>query len=444
MHVHAQRSFGSLDSRIETLTVLYYDTMSTPLIVRPLLSALQRALSYVSRRFIATTHNRSIAQYEVTVNAGLEEVARNEIESKFQVETRSLLGRVMFKTDSKLSEILKLRSVNNVFVVMFDETLKNGDMPTDAKSLESLLFSIGDRCDWRSGLEKWIEMSGFDCDLDTLMTNDPNLRDRQPKFRISSNRYGSDHKFTSPDLCSVFGHVVDTKFGWPIKLKGMDLDIYLNFNETRVYVDITLSRSCLAYRNITLTGLTTLKANTCYALLKKADIQVGDILVDPMAGSGAIPLECCACYHDGEMFAMTIGGELRRQTIKKCCLNARYFAKDKKYVPPSDFLRLDVTRLPFCDNSIDIFVSDLPFGHRHGSKEINGKLYPALLREMGRAARLSTGRAVLLTHDHKNMVAAYKLSRDLWTEISEDMVKVGNLKCFIYLYKRTSSLFVLK
>ena len=161
-------------------------------------------------------------------------------------------------------------------------------------------------------------------------------------------------------------------------------------------------------------------------------------MLDPMAGSGAIPIECCSTWVDKEIFAFPIGGEMSKKSLRRCKVNVSTFDQQR---PPSDFIRLDVTKMPFCDNSIDVIVCDLPFGQRHGSKEINQTLYPDLFRDMARVCRLTTGRAVLLTHDYKNMIEAYKKNLDLWSEKSNDFVKVGNLECFIYLFQRTSTEF---
>lgn len=58
----------------------------------------------------------------------------------------------------------------------------------------------------------------------------------------------------------------------------------------------------------------------------------------------------------------------------------------------------DCGALPLRDASVDCFISDLPFGRQHGTVEHNlTSLYPRLLREIGRALRPLTGRAVLLT-----------------------------------------------
>lgn len=416
--------------------------MNSLLTLRPLFSAISKILWSASSRRKSSTSNRSytneklFADYEATVNQGLEHVAQSEVMDKFGVTAQTAMGRVLFRTDESIDNILKLRSINNLFLTIFDKTLTDEEMPVDEKSLDKLLIDIGEQCDWRTGLEKWKEMSKFDCETNLLLTNDENLRGKQPKFRVSSKRMGCDHKFASPDLCRVFGGIVNDKFGWPVKLKDSDLDIYCNANENRFYVNLTLSPTCLAYRNIKVTGLTTLKAAICYAMLRKAQIQPGDIVLDPMAGSGAIPIECCDTWLDGENSAFSLGGDKQRKPLNVYNTNITSFM-EKERKPPHDMLRLNAKRMPFCDESIDVIVCDVPFGHRHGSTTYNERLYPALLRDMARVTRRGTGRAVLLTHDYKNMVEAYKQTRDLWVEKSDDFLRVGNLDCFIYLYART-------
>ena len=49
--------------------------------------------------------------------------------------------------------------------------------------------------------------------------------------------------------------------------------------------------------------------------------------------------------------------------------------------------RWDVTLLPLRPESVDVFVTDLPFGKRSGSKVENRVLYPKILNEMARVAR---------------------------------------------------------
>lgn len=44
-------------------------------------------------------------------------------------------------------------------------------------------------------------------------------------------------------------------------------------------------------RNIVHFGPTTLRATVCYNLLRLAKPKPGDIIIDPMCGSGSIPIE---------------------------------------------------------------------------------------------------------------------------------------------------------
>lgn len=44
-------------------------------------------------------------------------------------------------------------------------------------------------------------------------------------------------------------------------------------------------------RNIMYFGPTTLRATVCYNLLRLAQPQPGDIIIDPMCGGGSIPIE---------------------------------------------------------------------------------------------------------------------------------------------------------
>lgn len=376
----------------------------------------------------------SIANYEATVASGLEVIAQSEVKDKIGVDSETQRGRVWFSTDALVQDVLKLKSINNLFVIMFNKKLEDNDIPRDASSLESLLMRVGDECDWRVGLEKWKQMCKFELDLDKILTKDENLREFQPKFRVSSNRFGLNHKFTSPEICSVFGHVIDTKFGWPIKLKDFDLQVMANFNENHLYVGITLTPLALDRRNIVSTGYTTLRAATCYSLLRVANIQTGDIIMDPMAGSGAIPVECCYGWGE-EWLAFTLAGEIESKPLCKCKVNLDSFRAG----PPRDILQLDLRGSPIRDACIDVIVSDLPFGRRHGSKKHNRSLYPELLSEMGRMVRPETGRAALLTQDFKSMNHAYRQYRHLWTMKSCNFVKVGNLSCHIYLMQRSST-----
>lgn len=54
---------------------------------------------------------------------------------------------------------------------------------------------------------------------------------------------------------------------------------------------ITLTESSLHKRNIAHYGITTLKSTISFGLLQIAKPEVGELIMDPLCGSGAIPIE---------------------------------------------------------------------------------------------------------------------------------------------------------
>lgn len=60
---------------------------------------------------------------------------------------------------------------------------------------------------------------------------------------------------------------------------------------------------------------------------------------------------------------------------------------------PLDIYQWDVCNLPLKSNRVDVFVTDLPFGKKSGSKHENWTLYPKALKEMARVCSTGSGRA---------------------------------------------------
>ena len=378
------------------------------------------------------------ARYEATVATGLEAIAQEEIIAKLSAKTSTLNGRVLLETDRPVEELLKLRSINNLFVIVYDGHIPEGEMPENGDQLEVLLSGVATKCDWQLGLSKWMEMSKFDrCEFDQILTKNQELRCIQPNFRVSSYRYGPEHKFTSPEICIRMGNVLDEKFGWPIKMKEFDLEVHTNISLNHIFVTLTLTPISLACRYIISAGYTTLKAATCYALLRVAKVELGDIVLDPMGGSGAIPVENMACWRDNEWFSFSLCSDILETILPKAKTNMGIFQSDNGG-PPSDLLIFDVTNGALREGSIDVVVSDLPFGKRHGNKYLNRTLYPKILRDLARITRPSTGRAALLTQDFKSINLALKSNQDFWAQKLCNHVKIGNLECYIYLFNRTS------
>ncbi|NWJ09849.1 THUM3 protein, partial [Crypturellus undulatus] len=259
------------------------------------------------------------------------------------------------------------------------------------------------------------------------------------KFRVTCNRAGDKHSFTSNEAARDFGGAVQEHFQWKADMTNFDVEVLLNIHNNEVVVGIALTEESLHRRNITHFGPTTLRSTLAYGMLRLCDPQPTDIIIDPMCGTGAIPIEGAtewpSCYH--------IAGDNNPQAVKRAANNISSLLKKNENKEgassgiPLDIIQWDICNLPLRTGSVDIIVTDMPFGKRIGSKKKNWDLYPACLTEMGRICRPGTGRAALLTQDKKCFAKALSRMGHIWRKGQTVWVNVGGLHAAVYLLKRT-------
>ncbi|XP_078399940.1 tRNA (guanine(6)-N(2))-methyltransferase THUMP3 [Cetorhinus maximus] len=259
------------------------------------------------------------------------------------------------------------------------------------------------------------------------------------RFRVTCNRSGEKHSFTSMEAAREFGGAVQDLFKWKADMTKFDVEILLNIHDNEVVVGIALTEESLHKRNITHFGPTTLRSTLAYGMLRLCNPQSTDIIVDPMCGTGAIPiegaLEFSQCYF--------LGGDNNLLAVNRSINNINSLQKKRlekgriTWGLPLDVAQWDICNLPLKTSSVDVVISDMPFGKRIGSRRKNWDLYPACLKEMGRICRPETGRAALLTQDKKCFVKAMSRMGHLWKKSHTVWVNVGGLHAAVYLLKRT-------
>ncbi|XP_038596063.1 THUMP domain-containing protein 3 [Tachyglossus aculeatus] len=265
------------------------------------------------------------------------------------------------------------------------------------------------------------------------------------KFRVTCNRAGDKHNFTSNEAARDFGGAVQDYFNWKADMTNFDVEVLLNIHQSEIIVGIALTEESLHRRNIIEFGPTTLRSTLAYGMLRLCSPQLGDVIVDPMCGSGAISIEgICEwpnCYH--------IAGDNNPLAVKRTSSNiwslmTRNSTKERKgYIGlPVDSIQWDICSLPLRTSSVDIIVSDMPFGKRIGSRRRNWDLYPFCLQEMSRVCKPGTGRAILLTHDRKCIIKALSKMCDMWRKVQTAWVNIGGLHAAVYLLKRTPQVFI--
>ena len=371
--------------------------------------------------------------YDATVVTGLEKLAIKECREKVSVsEIHHSMGHVFVKTADRYEKLSKLHSVDNIYVVVYNRD-NMSLVEADSKQLLEIFTQAIEECDWNLGIQVWLEASGFSkCDRSTIldrMVNDTNVK---PSFRITCNRTGNQ-KFTSQDAAGVFGQMNDI-FHWPVSLKQFDMEILLTIKEKKFEIAICLSKVSLYNRYIVAYGITSLRGTIAFNLIQLAEIQTGDIVCDNLCGSGVIPIETAISWPNSFFLA----GDNNSVAIEKTTANIL-----ANKLNNCQILQWDATKMPLNDGSCDVFITDLPFGKRLGSKHLNQTLYPALMSEMMRCVRPNSGRVVLLTQDktNANRCISSERIRKYARLVHSVFVKVGGLDASIYLLRRNGTKF---
>ena len=93
-----------------------------------------------------------------------------------------------------------------------------------------------------------------------------------PSFRVTCNRSGEGHNFSSMAAAANLGGGIYNYFGWNVKMTEMDIEVIMNISNQEVTVGIALTREALHKGNIKEFGMTTLRPSICYGLLRYSTI----------------------------------------------------------------------------------------------------------------------------------------------------------------------------
>ncbi|KAH6921800.1 hypothetical protein HPB50_004999 [Hyalomma asiaticum] len=412
----------------------------------------------------------SVCRIEATVVTGLEHIARDECADKLGVRPETARGRVFFELPiDRVTEVWRLQGVDNLYVVV--ATFPNMEVPPSKGEMEVALVPLVQKMRWETALEVWRRMhpsAKFElADFFRKHQMEPNSgagdekeaeKKEGPKFRVTCHRSGENHKFTSMEAAAVFGGAVNDTFGWGVDMRNFDLEVVLHVDPGCVYVCLTLTPASLHHRHLEHFGPTSLRCTIAYNMLRLCDLKPSDIVCDPMVGGGSIPLEGCVNWPQ----TMFICGDNHPLAVQRSYDNLSALNEKRAKASPEarhvftttpwrvtllwhcssgqlcmDVCQWNVCALPLRTASVDVFITDLPFGKRMGSRPDNRVLYPKLLHELARAARPRTGRAVLLTQDKKSLSLAVGRQGRLWRQLRVHGVNVGGLAAAIYVLRRT-------
>ncbi|XP_060076883.1 tRNA (guanine(6)-N2)-methyltransferase THUMP3-like [Ylistrum balloti] len=263
---------------------------------------------------------------------------------------------------------------------------------------------------------------------------DPNM----PAFRVTCKRAGANHKFDSMCAASNFGAAINNYFNWNVDMIKFDIEVVLNISENDIRVCLALTRGSLHKRNIVSFGPTTLRSTIAYSMLRLCEIKPGDVVCDPMCGTGSIPIELAQNWKNN----FVIGGDVSKRFLARAIENIdgvnNKRAEKQRGTVAADLMHWNAKKLPLRNSCVDVFISDLPFGVRMGSFAKNWKLYADSMEEMARVCTPKTGRAVLLTQDQKCIHKTMSMFTKYWTRKATVGINQGGLAAAVYVLVRTA------
>eukprot|EP01060_Flectonema_neradi_P020501 TRINITY_DN28015_c0_g1_i1.p1 TRINITY_DN28015_c0_g1~~TRINITY_DN28015_c0_g1_i1.p1 ORF type:complete len:421 (+),score=88.30 TRINITY_DN28015_c0_g1_i1:77-1339(+) len=274
-----------------------------------------------------------------------------------------------------LSDARVLKYAEKVSLEVFNAVIETAD---GINVLEEVIADL----DWESALSEWGSWNECGC----------------PNYWTFSNKIKKG--FTHDIRCDI-GNRVRTSLTKSLQPLGCELaELPASKGRQSNQVDVQLLRSSET-RSVTLQLLLLVKRGSpfgvakglhhslCWGMGMVAKISPGEIVCDPCCGKGNLLLEC-GMWFDAGTYVGFDNDPLQLATAVQNIIAMGL--EDKVSITESDSSRY----IPLRASSVDVVVSDLPFGRKYGTTATNTLLYPPLVCEIARIL-VPGGRGVLLT-----------------------------------------------
>lgn len=302
-----------------------------------------------------------------TMAAGLEGIAAEELSTCFPKITMKDIkrGKVFFESGESLEHLRRLRCVDNIYLVL--GTMHIGTHKNDLVCLDQAAAQID--------LRRAITFTALQ---------------ETPRILVSASKKGK-HTYSRFDLSARFSQILVQKYHY---IEGgsqnFNLAIRLDLENGECMVSAQLTEAAFRFRGNCYTFQAGgIRPTVAAALIWISRPASEDVFYDPFCGSGTIPRER-AFYKARRIIASDINAEIVASTRNNLPSQIKLFC-------------CDAQKLRAADHSIDVIVSNIPWGKQIPVDNILN-LYTSFLREAKRVLS-EKGRMVLLT-DHEEIVQA--------------------------------------
>ncbi|XP_029450206.1 THUMP domain-containing protein 2 [Rhinatrema bivittatum] len=219
-------------------------------------------------------------------------------------------------------------------------------------------------------------------------------------FRVSCRCSGTVAKrFTSQEVGRVIGIALIKQFGWKADLRNPYLEIFVHLNDIYSVVGFPVLRHPLASREyIQCTGL---RSTVAWAMASLAEIHNGTFVVDPMCGLGTILIEAAKEWPDVHYLGFDINPSQLQGTYEN--------VRAANLLDKISLLKANAVNVPSPTFSVDVVISDVPFGKKFKATKDVKLLLPDILQEMERVLRVGGILVLLLSQDLYNHINGYSI-----------------------------------
>lgn len=302
-----------------------------------------------------------MALYFATVLAGLEFVLADEIRVKIaDVKLQNIeRGKVHFASDLPLASLLVLQTADNLYKLVRK-------------------FQVGPHRIHLADIEREISQ----CDLSWIESNRPGFI----SCKVNASRSGK-HTYSRFEAAEAAARGVarrDSRF----RLRDLEMhetEFRLDIHDEYAIFALRLTDASFRYRGHgRVFTLAALRPTVAHALVWLSHPRESDVFLDPCCGSGTVLSERLVYP-----YGLIDGGDLSAQAVEASMHNAGSHAR-------VTIRQWDARRLPIDSGSVDIIVTNLPFGRKIAADENISALYADVFKEMKRVLN-EDGRALCLT-----------------------------------------------
>lgn len=353
-------------------------------------------------------------KFLLTVFPGLSALAADEISSRLRLKVMSG-GRVrgsdlIWVQTTDPAGLLEMRLVEDVFVET--DSLKLTGKTSD---LKALITALGRPAGLETALRAYTQITG-------------KAVPARAQFRVvvqADDAKWRDFRRVDMQAAAEAG-LGRAKPAWRLSPTEAPIEIWLHQLGRTLQVSLRITNGLHRSRGgRAVEREAALRPTIAAAMVWESRPEEEDVFLDPMCGSGTILLERASAGRHG----LLLGGDIDAGAVKAAVSN---FGPRHK---PVRLQKLDARHLPLEDDSVDKFVTNLPWGRQIGRLEDLPALYKEVLREAVRVVRPG-GRLVLLSGEGRLLKGVLAAQGGLRQERIIGGIEVLGLRADIYVLVR--------